>query len=284
MNKATSTTVLSFILFTFLFCSLGYVDAAPAPHTGEIRITPEGTVEGTDKISRNDNVYTLTGDITGSAENGGTFISIEKDGVIFEGAGHTIQGTNTGVAITAYGRTDITIRNTRIINFGTGIELRARDFQSNSSASNNRILDNYLETAYWGIDLNTINGFVSGNTIVSKSSIYGVNFQANSTVFSNNAFINGGLILFNPGVSNVFSGNTINGKPLVYLEEQTNQVIDGANQVILINCNNIAVQNVDSTVDLRETIQLFGTTNSRITNCKGNIALSDSHSNINCSQ
>ena len=278
VKKSASTLILCFVLLTVLFCSLEYVDAVPS-FTGDIRITPEGTVEGTDKISRNDNVYTLVGDLAGSAENGGTFISIERDGVIFDGAGRTIQGTGTGVAITAHGRTDITIKNTRILNFGTGIELRARDFQSNSSATNNRIRDNYLETVYWGIDLNTVNGFVSGNTIVSKNSIYGVNFQSNSTVFSNNAFMNGGLILFNPGTLNVFSGNTINGKPLVYLEGQANQVIDGANQVILIDCNNMTIENVDNTVDLRETIQLFGTSNTRITNCKGNIALSNSHSN-----
>ena len=273
------TIILSFLLFSVVFCSLTYVDAAPSPFTGEIRITPKGTVEGTDKISRKDNVYTLSGDLTGSTDMAGTFISIEKDGVVFDGAGRTIQGTNTGIAIAAHGRKDITIKNTRILNFGTGIELRSKEFQTNSIASNNQIIDNYLETAYWGISVNTINGFVSGNTIVSKNSMYGVNFQANSTIFSKNTFINGGLSLFNPGILNVVSENTINGKPLVYLEGQANQVIDGANQVILVDCNNITIENVGNTVDLRETIQLFGTTNTRITNCKCNIVLSNSHSN-----
>jgi len=195
VKKSASTLILSFILLTVLFCGLGVVDAAPSPFTGDIRITPEGTVEGTDKISRNDNVYTLVGDISGSVDNARSLITIEKDGVVFDGAGRTIQGTGTGVAIAVRGREDVTIRNTKIINFGTGIELRARDFESNSTASNNRILDNYLETVYWGINLNTNNGLVSGNTIVSKNSIYGVNFQSNNTVFSNNKFVNGGLIL-----------------------------------------------------------------------------------------
>lgn len=278
-KKATSALILSLILLTVLLCSFGPVIAAASPFKGSIRITPDGDVEGTDKIGRNDNVYTLIGDITGSAGNGATFISIEKDGAVLDGAGRTIQGTGTGVGITVHGRTDVTIKNTRIINFGTGIELRLRDFESNSTASNNRILDNYFENAYWGIDVNTNNGMVSGNTIVSKNSIYGVNFQANNTIFSNNMFTNGGLILFNPGIQNVFSENSINGKPLVYLEGQANQVIDGANQVILIDCKNMIVQNVDNSVDLRETIQLFDTSNTKITNCKGNIALSNSHSN-----
>ena len=42
----------------------------------------------------------------------------------------------------------------------------------------------------------------------------------------------------------------------------------------------MTIESVGNTVDLRETIQLFGTTNTRITDCKGNIALSGSHSNF----
>jgi parallel beta-helix repeat protein len=41
----------------------------------------------------------------------------------------------------------------------------------------------------------------------------------------------------------------------------------------------MVIRNVQDTVDLRQTIQLFGTTNTKITNSKGNIALSDSDSN-----
>jgi parallel beta-helix repeat protein len=275
----SSLLVASIVLILFTVSLEGCVYAAPLPHTGTIRITPDGIVEGTDKISRNGDTYTLTGDISGTAENGGSFLSIEKNGVTLDGAGNTISGTGTGVAIWAMGKTDITIKNTRIVNFGTGIELRFKDFDSGSIATNNRVLDNYLENVYWGLDLSMANAVVSGNTIVSKSGIYGVNFNANSTTFSNNAFTNGGLVVFNPGVENTFLDNTINGKPLAYLEGQSNQVIDAANQVILVNCNNIEIKNVNNPVDLRFAIQLFGTTNTKITNCKGNIALTDSDSN-----
>src|SRR4030066_2134609 len=220
VKKAASIMILCFFLVTVLACGLGHVEAAPSPFTGDIRITSDGTVEGTDKISRNENVYTLIGDISGTVENGRIFVTIEKDGVIVDGDGRTIQGTGTGIAIAVYGRKDVTIKNTKIIDFGTGIELRATDFESNSTASNNRILDNYLETTYWGINLNTNNGVVSGNKIVSKNSLYGVNFQSNNTIFSDNVFVDGGLILFKPCYMNHFSGNTINGKTLVYLERQ----------------------------------------------------------------
>ena len=255
------------------------VQAITAPFTGEIRIAPDGTVQGTSMITRNDNVYTLVGDISGSVDNGQNFITIEKNGVIFDGSDKTIRGTGTGVAIAVYGRKDVTIKNTRIIDFGTGIELRATDFETNSTGSNNKILENYLESEYWGMSLDTNKGVISDNIIVSKNDKYGVLFRCSNTEFSNNAFIDGGLIRFEPATQNFFSNNTINGKPLVYLEGQASQVIDNAAQVFLVDCKNMMVRNVDTTAHLRVTIELSETTNTQVSNCKGNIVLRNSHSN-----
>jgi parallel beta-helix repeat protein len=190
-----------------------------------------------------------------------------------------MQGTGSGIAIAVYGRKDITVKNARIIDFGTGIELRATAFESNSTATNNRIIDNYFETKYWGINLNTNKGVVSGNKVVAKNSIYGVNFQSNNTVFSNNAFVDGGLVLFLPCFGNDFFGNTINGKPIAYMEHQANQVIDGAGQVFLSDCQNMTVRNVETTLNLRMTIELFRTHNTTVAKSKGNVILRDSHSN-----
>jgi parallel beta-helix repeat protein len=282
--RRTAVTITLILVFLAAPCFAAAIkpsaQAEPVPLTGEIRIAPDGTVQGTDMITRDDNVYTLVGDLSGSVGNGQIFITIEKDGVVFDGSGRTIQGTGTGVAMAVHGRKDVTVKDTRIINFGTGIELQAIDFESNSTASNNRIIDNYLETAYWGMTLDTVDALVSGNTIVSKNTDYGVLFRCNSTLFSNNVFVDGGLILNQPSSLNVFSGNTINGKPLVYLENQAGQIIDGAAEVTLINCKNMQVRNVDTTADLRTTIEFFGTSDSRITNCRGNIVLRNSHSNV----
>ncbi|MBT0158688.1 hypothetical protein G4O51_01750 [Candidatus Bathyarchaeota archaeon A05DMB-2] len=283
MRRTAVTITLILVLLAvpcFAVAISSSVEAEAIPLTGGIRIAPDGTVQGTDMITRDGNVYTLVGDLSGSVGNGQIFITIEKDSVVFDGSGRTIQGTGTGVAISVHGRKDVTVKNTRIINFGTGIELQAIDFESNSTASNNRIINNYLETAYFGMTLDTTNAFISGNQIVSKNSQYGVLFRCNNTVFSNNVFVDGGLILNQPSSLNVFSGNTINGKPLVYLEQQAGQIIDGAAQVILINCKNMQIRNVDTTADLRTTIELSGTSDSRITNCRGNIVLRNAHSNI----
>jgi parallel beta-helix repeat protein len=285
MGISVSKNVALLLVLVFLTASYSAVflrssvQASLVGFTGEIRISPDGTVEGTDMITRNDNVYTLVGDVSGSVGNGRVFIAIEKDGVVFDGSGKTIRGAGTGVAIAVHGRKDVTVKNVRIIDFGVGIEIRSIDFESNSTGSNNRILDNYLESKYWGISLDTDSGVVSGNTIVSKTNKYGVLFTCNNTVFSNNAFVDGGLVRYEPATQNVFSGNTINGKPLVYLEGQTNQVVDNAAQVILVDCQNMIVKNVDTTSHLRVTIELSETTNSAISNCRGNIVMRNSHNN-----
>ncbi len=89
---------LLFLLTLSLFSGsqfVGLVSAnffpAPVPeHT--IEITANGDVIGTDKIQRNGNIYTFTGDIVGS-------IVIFRDGIVVDGAGYTLQGNGyrTGV-------------------------------------------------------------------------------------------------------------------------------------------------------------------------------------------
>jgi len=57
--------------------------------------------------------------------------------------------------------------------------------------------------------------------------------------------------------------NTVNGKPLVYLEEVSDYVVGDAGQVILVNCTRIIVENLN----LSRTsigVQLWGTTNTTI--------------------
>ena len=55
------------------FSTTPTVTDSPSPFTGEIRITADGAVEGTDKISRVDNVYSLVGDLSGSVKDGFVF-------------------------------------------------------------------------------------------------------------------------------------------------------------------------------------------------------------------
>jgi parallel beta-helix repeat protein len=39
--------------------------------------------------------------------------------------------------------------------------------------------------------------------------------------------------------------NTVNDKPLVYLEDVSDYKVEDAGQVIIVNCNNITIENLD---------------------------------------
>ena len=81
---------------------------------------------------------------------------------------------------------------------------------------------------------------------------------SNNSAVTNNTFINCGLMLW--GYNNFVYNNTVNGKPLVYLESTSDKVIDYAGQVILTNCTNITINNLEiSKVDFG--IQLYECTN-----------------------
>jgi parallel beta-helix repeat protein len=267
-------SILALLSTLFLVPRWSLVSADPSDHyRGVIRITSNGTVEGTDKILRNGNVYTLIDDISGDVEVDRVFISIECDGVIFDGAGKTIRGTDNGraIIINAY---DVVIKNTCIINFGTGIEMVI--YQASSSM---QIVDNYFETRWHCLTFGSgcTSGFASGNTFIARNG-NGVQFMSNTgTTFIDNKFINCSYTTYN-AVLKAFSGNTLNGKPLVVLEGQSNQIIDGAAQVRLINCKDMVIRNVDASGS-NYPIELVGVSNSLITNCKAPITLENSNNN-----
>ncbi|MDR2707160.1 MAG: hypothetical protein LBB87_00210 [Nitrososphaerota archaeon] len=187
------------LLSGFVLVSSYAVDIEEYLPRGIVRITPEGDVEGTDRLSRNGNVYTLMSDMVYS-DVGSNFISIECDGVIFDGNEKTLRGANNGIAIVIYG-SDITVKNTRIVNFGTGIEVGIH-----TEASNNRIVDNYFETRWWCISLRGDKQFVSGNTFNANNG-NAIEFWTRDTTFVDNAFVNCGLSFNSYDVSNVVLNN-----------------------------------------------------------------------------
>ncbi|MCL2642885.1 MAG: right-handed parallel beta-helix repeat-containing protein [Candidatus Bathyarchaeota archaeon] len=273
-------TLVLLLMLLLLLCifNLDFVNAGHPFAKEGIRITPKGVVEGTDKIRQNGNVYTLTEDIAGDVKNGVVFIKIERSGIIFDGAGKTIRGTGGGIAIELDEISDITIKNTNIVNFGTSIELCNLDSYP-MYTSNIQIVDNYFEFKYWAIKSSRINQFVIvGNTFVSTGDA--LNFgNCVDVTFTNNKFVGCGLSIV-PDVSDIFYGNTIEGKPIVFLIGQSDQVINGAGQVILVNCTNIIIQNVDA-VGIRRSIQLFGTSHTKVVNCiLDSIVLTNSNDNL----
>jgi len=83
-----------FLLISTLLCSTvlasQFVGLINAQAGSTITITSEGQIVGTDRIERQGDVYTFTGDIFG-------IIVVEKDNITIDGAGYTIKGKGNGV-------------------------------------------------------------------------------------------------------------------------------------------------------------------------------------------
>jgi len=82
-----------------------------------------------------------------------------------------------------------------------------------------------------------------------------------NTILGNSLFNN--CLYVHLSFNNNVENNTINGKPLVYIENKSNILINNAGQVIAINCNNITIKNLELT-NINYGIQLYKVHNSMI--------------------
>jgi putative cofactor-binding repeat protein/parallel beta-helix repeat protein len=152
--------------------------------------------------------------------------------------------------------------------------------------ANNRIINNdidivncgnslFSDMSGWGIFIEFSEDIVvSGNTIKTQDASKGlyVGSTCNRTTITYNKFIGCGLDLYTLKQKTI-TGNTIDSKPIVFLDGKSNQIVEGAEQVLIYNCNNVTVRNIKPNNNYRRTIQLEETSNSIVTNCQGIIAL-----------
>ena len=231
--KASKTASLVFLIVL----SLCLANAQPVKpqSSGTIYIRADGSVEGTDKIQRDGHTYTLTDNINGS-------IVVERDNIVVDGAGYTLQGTGSGKGIEFSGRKNVTVKNFDIKHFYTGI--------------------------YLGV--NSDNNIISGNNITNNSE--GIFLKSSHfNVLRNNMMVDNEQNFVVRGwgtgdfLNDVDTSNTVNGKPVYYwVEEQDKTVPSDAGYVALTRCTNITVQNLNLTNN-GQGILLTSTTDSTIT-------------------
>ena len=273
MKKLTSTIIL-LLVFSLLLVSLPEIGMVKAE--GTIYIRADGTVEGTDKIQRDGNVYTFTDDICDS-------IIVEKDDVVIDGAGYSLQGAGSGTGMSLTSRSSVTIKNIEIKAFSNGISLNSSS-NKNNIISRNNITNNRFGIRFWLASNNTI----SGNNITKND--YGIYLESssNNNINDNNVTSNDyGIFLFDVHtnvlrnnrmennncnfnivadfVNDIDASNTVDGKPIYYwVEEQDKTVPSDAGYVALTRCTNITVQNLNLTNNWQG-IRLASTTDSTIT-------------------
>jgi parallel beta-helix repeat protein len=267
-----------------------YVLLAAAPivcsaeANGAIYIRADGSVEGTDKIQREGNVYTFTDDIFDS-------MVVEKDDIMVDGADYSLQGTGIGAGINLMERSNVTVKNIKISNFFYGIYLNSslnnslsnNNVKTNfygiylSDSSNNTIIDcNITENNYSGVwfrcssnnDINenkiTGNGqdgiwlsCSSGNNRVLGNIVEANDYGIRIDDYSNNMLRNNEVSdnicnfsvfgsLLPEFIQDIDDSNTVNGKPVYYwVNRQHAAVPADAGYVALVNCSDITVQNLN---------------------------------------
>ncbi len=162
-----------------------------------------------------------------------TQFKIQNSGGIFPNAGINIHSNYS------------TINHNQIVeNDNIGIHL--------IGSGNNTISDNNFSRNDEGLSVRySKDNVIINNTFISSVWV-GFSFTDSSdNIFSNNLFFNDGISLSYSAstinaknYNNTVSNNTVNGKPLIYLiGESDNVIIAGAGQLVLIGCDNITLQN-----------------------------------------
>jgi len=251
---AQRTALILLLILCFAVVSISEIGTVKAEST--IYIRADGSVEGTDKIQRDGNVYTFTDDLFDS-------IVVEKDDVVIDGAGYILQGNGSEYGIHLIRRSYVTIRNMEIKEFDTGIRVYW--------GSNNTILENNISNNEWGIYQDySKNNTIYGNKITNNDKGIRISISPNNVLRDNqidNNRYNFGLsgVNFVDFVNDIDASNTVDGKPICYwVNEKDKTVPLDAGHVTLVNCTGITVKNLNLTNN-EEGIQLAFTENSAIT-------------------
>jgi len=244
----------SFIIILTCIAALSFSIRPAKASPATIYIRSDGSIDPpTAPIQRDGNLYTLLGNINES-------IIVQRNNIVIDGQSHRIQGIGAmfSKGIDLSGRKNVTVQNVEVEAFFYGIDLEY-------GATNNNISRNIITDNTWtGIFLSGS----SNNTIIENNLAHnyvGINLDtsSNNRVIGN-IFSGDGLAIYDSH-KNTIEGNVINGKPLVYLESVSHQTVDNAGQVILNNCSDIRVENLNlsnTTVGLES----WATNNSKIIN------------------
>jgi parallel beta-helix repeat protein len=200
MKKITTTVALLLIL-SFVLVSLPQITIVKAEST--IYIHSDGSVEGTDNIQIDGDVYIFISDINGS-------IRVERDNVVLNGAGYRLQGDGNQNGITLRFGNNITVNNLQLSSFHIGIVVMGSD--------NNKILENTITDNFRGLDFTSSeNDTVSGNHIANNVDGIALENMYNSIVentITNNS--NFGIHLYGAGFNNIIGNNiTNNGRGIL---------------------------------------------------------------------
>ncbi|UCF49735.1 MAG: right-handed parallel beta-helix repeat-containing protein, partial [Thermoplasmatales archaeon] len=191
-----------------------------------------------------------------------------KDNTIIDG------GKKDNVVIIAVD--NVSIKNFYINNsrsFGSQAGIKIYGERKNITIDNNIIIDNLIGISVGQAEYYKRIYFVNITNNLICYNKYGILlFEGENSRILNNSFINCGIFISTGAPrDNKIEDNTINGLPLVYLEDDSNKTIQpNAGQVILVNCYNIIVSSQNLNIKCYVGIELILCTNCNV--IKNNIS------------
>jgi parallel beta-helix repeat protein len=258
---------------------------AKSQSLGIIYIASNGSVysstNATVPIQRVGDVYAFNGSIIDYS------IVIQRDNIVIDGAGYFLQGT-VGNGIELSYRSNVTIRNMQISGgFSYGIYLW--------HSFGNTITENNIANILGGIIIQNAsnNNIISANNITNCASGISIISSSNNELRNNRmsnmydfAVYGSELSHF---VNDVDISNTIDGKKIYYLIKESDLVISPSSFpelgfLALVNCTNIAVQNLELANNEQGVLLAFTTgstiANNSITDNSNGVALYSSSANV----
>jgi len=212
----------------------------------------QNTVKG-NTVNGKPLVY-LEGESDLTIGDAGQVILVNCDNITIENL--NLSNANVGVELWNTGNSKI-MNNTANRNV-YGIYLNW--YSNNNILTNNTILNNVD-----GIRLDSSSNNILMNNTIKSNKRLGVSLSySNNNILTNNTFVNNGISV-GGSYPNTVEDNTVNGKPLVYLEDESDLTVADAGQVILVNCDNITVENLNLS-NASIGVELRNTNNSKITN------------------
>ena len=238
--------------------------------TGPVFIMADGSIyPPTAPIMTLDNVtYTLTGNINGS-------LVIERDNIRLDGAGYALEGTGVypSMGIQLSGRHNVTVENIDVEGFYYGIWINS---SSSTTLTRNKITANVAYSIYierssdniilenevknndeYGLELHfSTSNNIAGNNITDNGSDGIYLSGCSSTSLRNNLLANNthNLIIWGSELShflsNIDTSNTVDGKPIYYLANEHDRIIDeqtcpNIGYLAIVNSTNMVVQNLN---------------------------------------
>jgi parallel beta-helix repeat protein len=196
MKRTLTLILISPLIFSFYGILIQSVESQSFE---SIYIRADGSVEGTDKIQRDGDVYTLISSINGS-------IVVERDNVVFNGAGYILQGDGNVNGITLDDIRNTTVKNLKLSCFNIGILVMG--------SNDNKILEIIITDSFRGLDLTASeNNTVSENYIANNNDGIALENMYNNIVdnaITNNSDI--GIFLNGAGYNNIIGNNITNNK------------------------------------------------------------------------